>query len=170
MSKEPHDEQEKAARCPPAITATTTKIKGAVRCTFCGADNEHGGKVVIGFGTVVCDRCVALSRAEENDLPKSGRIVPLRPKIVGPGILPTGSCPLRDRSPPYVLFATGNLQGPVDSSWATRVPSAANASRSAKRSSARNADLPYGELSNREHPLEVSGDIVDTGPSGTKPR
>jgi len=25
-------------------------------------------------------------------------------------------------------------------------------------------------LSNREHPLQVSGDIVNTSPSGTKPR
>ncbi len=110
MSKEPHDEQENAARCPPpAITATTTRIKGAVRCTFCGADDERGGKVVIGFGTVICDGCVTFCRAEENDLPESARIVPLRPKIVGPrnladGILPAprpfaSVCPFCNREP-----------------------------------------------------------------------
>jgi hypothetical protein len=109
MSKEPRSQQENAAGCPPVIVRTATGIEAPVRCTFCGVDDEYERKVVIGFGTVICDGCVALCRAEENGLPVTACVVPFRPEIVGPrglakGILPASRpfasvCPFCDREP-----------------------------------------------------------------------
>jgi ClpX C4-type zinc finger len=84
-------------------------IEGVVRCTFCGVDDQHTSKLLVGFGTVICDGCVRLCQAAEKDLPDAVRVVSLRPTNVGPtllakGILPAPrpfsvACPFCDKEP-----------------------------------------------------------------------
>ena len=81
--------QENAARCPRRHHATT-KIKGPVRCTFCGADGSRRG--VFRFAVVV-------ARAFPAECLRSGRIA--APAEVVPPNLADGS----SRSSPFVSVA-----------------------------------------------------------------
>jgi ATP-dependent protease Clp ATPase subunit len=59
-------------------------IEDEMRCTFCGVDRTHAWKLVAGFGAVVCDACVKLCRAAEQDIDASMRVVRVCPTKVGP--------------------------------------------------------------------------------------
>jgi|SRR5450432_3038455 len=98
-------------------------IGGVVRCTFCGVERQDTWKLVVGFGTVICDGCVKLCHVAAADLPQSALVVPLEPAKIGPtllakGILPaprpfTVACPFCNREPkedrPLFLADTASI-------------------------------------------------------------
>jgi ATP-dependent protease Clp ATPase subunit len=68
-------------------------IEGVVRCTFCGVERDHTWKVVVGFGTVICDGCVRLCHEAVATAPESPLVIPIRPTKVGPTLLAKGILP-----------------------------------------------------------------------------